>query len=82
MKKFDKRLQKIDDALHQKFGEEQLSGEIVKKLLIKKGHEELAATYAPDEVISIRRPDGNRNRRVREIPTAELLWICLYGNEK
>ena len=81
MKNYDKRLQKIDDALHQKFGEEQISGANLKKWLIKKGHEELAAIYAPDEVISIRRPDGNRNRRVREIPTSELMWLCLYGNE-
>jgi hypothetical protein len=80
MKKFDKRLQKIDGALHQKFGEVQLSGKEVRKRLMERGLDEFVASFE-DETYSIRRPDGDHNRRVRELSNAEILWICLYGNE-
>ena len=82
MNKFRKRLKKVGDAMNQKFGDENLSGKEVRKRLMEKGHEELANIIDPDETISIRRPDGHRNRRVREISTAELMWICLNGIEE
>ena len=80
MKNFGRRLKKIGDAMYKQFGDEELSGHEVRERLMEKGHEELANIIDPDETISIRRPDGNHNRRVREISTAELMWICLYGN--